>query len=154
MPRKHKYETLSTWTGDRGQGTADYRSYARTYDTASPGRPPIPGSSDPAFRGDAERWNPELLVRAAQGQYAKLGETGLYSSSWFPTADLLPCPRWFCSSLDTVRSQQGIFRVYRLSGKYMRIPNLPTMGVPKVSTGVLPTCIGWLVRSSADAKTW
>ena len=68
MARNHKYETRSVWTGDRGQGTADYRSYARTYDTTSPGRPAIPGSSDPAFRGDDDRWNPELLLVAALSQ--------------------------------------------------------------------------------------
>ena len=68
MSRKHKYETLVTWTGDRGQGTSDYRSYDRTHDASSSGRPPIPGSSDPAFRGDADRWNPELLLVAALSQ--------------------------------------------------------------------------------------
>jgi organic hydroperoxide reductase OsmC/OhrA len=68
MTRRHKYETHSTWTGDRGQGTADYRGYARTYDTTSPGRPAIAGSSDPAFRGDDDRWNPELLLVAALSQ--------------------------------------------------------------------------------------
>jgi organic hydroperoxide reductase OsmC/OhrA len=68
MPRSHKYETHSVWNGDRGQGTADYRAYARTYDTTSPGRPAIAGSSDPAFRGDEDRWNPELLLVAALSQ--------------------------------------------------------------------------------------
>jgi organic hydroperoxide reductase OsmC/OhrA len=68
MPRRHSYETHSTWTGDRGQGTADYRSYDRTFDTTSPGRPAIAGSSDPAFRGDDDRWNPELLLVAALSQ--------------------------------------------------------------------------------------
>ena len=34
----------------------------------NPGRPPIAGSSDPAFRGDPERWNPELLLVAALSQ--------------------------------------------------------------------------------------
>jgi organic hydroperoxide reductase OsmC/OhrA len=68
MPRRHSYETQSIWTGDRGQGTSDYRAYARTYDTTTAGRPAIPGSSDPAFRGDADRWNPELLLVAALSQ--------------------------------------------------------------------------------------
>jgi organic hydroperoxide reductase OsmC/OhrA len=68
MPRTHRYETRSVWTGDRGQGTADYRGYARTHDTTSPGRPAIAASSDPAFRGDADRWNPELLLVAALSQ--------------------------------------------------------------------------------------
>jgi organic hydroperoxide reductase OsmC/OhrA len=68
MTAKHAYETRTTWTGDRGQGTADYRGYDRTHDTMAPGRPAIPSSSDPAFRGDSDRWNPELLLVAALSQ--------------------------------------------------------------------------------------
>jgi organic hydroperoxide reductase OsmC/OhrA len=68
MTPRHVYETRTTWTGDRGQGTADYRSYDRTHDTTAPGRPAIAASSDPAFRGDADRWNPELLLVAALSQ--------------------------------------------------------------------------------------
>jgi organic hydroperoxide reductase OsmC/OhrA len=68
MARRHSYETLTTWTGARGQGTIDYRSYDRTYETAAAGRPDIAGSSDPAFRGDADRWNPEQLLVAALSQ--------------------------------------------------------------------------------------
>jgi len=68
MPRRHKYETRSAWTGDRGEGTSDYRAYDRTYDTTTSGRELIRGSSDPAFRGDADRWNPELLLVAALSQ--------------------------------------------------------------------------------------
>jgi organic hydroperoxide reductase OsmC/OhrA len=65
MARPHRYETETVWTGDRGDGTADYRAYDRLYETTSTGRPPIHGSSDPAFRGDRSRWNPELLLVAA-----------------------------------------------------------------------------------------
>jgi organic hydroperoxide reductase OsmC/OhrA len=68
MPSKHAYETHTIWTGHRGQGTVDYRSYDRTHDTTAPGRPAIASSSDPAFRGDADRWNPELLLVAALSQ--------------------------------------------------------------------------------------
>lgn len=68
MARRHEYETETTWTGDRGQGTASFRAYDRLYDTVAAGRPPIAGSSDPAFRGDPGRWNPELLLVAALSQ--------------------------------------------------------------------------------------
>ena len=68
MARRHEYETETTWTGNRGEGTASFRGYDRLYDTTAPGRPPIAGSSDPAFRGDAGRWNPELLLVAALSQ--------------------------------------------------------------------------------------
>jgi organic hydroperoxide reductase OsmC/OhrA len=68
MSRRHHYETTLTWTGDRGQGTADYRAYGRDHETTADGRPPLAGSADRAFRGDAERWNPELLLVAALSQ--------------------------------------------------------------------------------------
>ncbi|WP_199434677.1 OsmC family protein [Qaidamihabitans albus] len=68
MSRRHRYEVTSVWTGARDGGTVDYRSYDRLYDTVAPGRPTLHGSSDPAFRGDADRWNPELLLVAALSQ--------------------------------------------------------------------------------------
>jgi organic hydroperoxide reductase OsmC/OhrA len=68
MSRTHRYELTVTWTGDRGEGTSSYRSYARTHDVTAEGRHPIDGSSDPVFRGDADRWNPEQLLVAALSQ--------------------------------------------------------------------------------------
>ena len=68
MPRRHGYETRTAWTGDQGSGTTNYRSYRRWYETTASGRPALSGSSDPSFRGDADRWNPELLLVAALSQ--------------------------------------------------------------------------------------
>lgn len=68
MAERHHYETTTTWTGDRGQGTASYRGYDRAHETVALGRPPIAASSDPGFNGDPERWNPELLLVAALSQ--------------------------------------------------------------------------------------
>jgi organic hydroperoxide reductase OsmC/OhrA len=65
MARTHTYAITTTWTGNRGQGTADYRAYGRDHDLDADGRPTLAASSDPAFRGDANRWNPELLLVAA-----------------------------------------------------------------------------------------
>lgn len=53
------------WTGSRGVGTASYTAYARDHEITAPGKPPIAGSSDPRFRGDATRWNPEELLLGA-----------------------------------------------------------------------------------------
>jgi organic hydroperoxide reductase OsmC/OhrA len=62
----HNYEIKMRWTGNRGSGTSDYRAYARDHEIASPGKLiTIPGSSDPAFRGDPKRFNPEELLLAA-----------------------------------------------------------------------------------------
>jgi organic hydroperoxide reductase OsmC/OhrA len=71
MVKEHHYQLTATWTGNLGSGTSDYRAYSREYEIAVPGgqkRVPIPGSSDPAFRGDGSRYNPEeLLVAALSG---------------------------------------------------------------------------------------
>lgn len=66
--REHRYAVRVAWTGDRGEGTSGYRAYERAHDIVAPGKPVIPGSSDPAFRGDASRYNPEeLLVASLSG---------------------------------------------------------------------------------------
>jgi organic hydroperoxide reductase OsmC/OhrA len=66
-PRQHRYEVAVEWTGNTGTGTASYRGYERAHEIAAPGtpKPPIPGSSDPSFRGDRARWNPEELLVAS-----------------------------------------------------------------------------------------
>ena len=66
MAKQHVYQTTTTWTGNTGRGTADYRAYLRDHElTAAHKTAPIPGSSDPAFRGDRSRYNPEELLVAS-----------------------------------------------------------------------------------------
>ena len=60
--KSHTYSATVRWTGNRGAGTADYRAYDRTHDIVAAGKPAIPASADPAFRGDADRWNPEDML--------------------------------------------------------------------------------------------
>jgi organic hydroperoxide reductase OsmC/OhrA len=50
------------WTGNTGEGTRKYRGYQRAHEYSVEGKPIIPGSSDPAFRGDGTRYNPEELL--------------------------------------------------------------------------------------------
>lgn len=61
----HAYTVTITWTGNTGAGAASYRSYERRHDISTLGKPTIPASSDPAFRGDPARYNPEELLVAA-----------------------------------------------------------------------------------------
>ena len=68
MIRTHSYDVTVAWTGNRGSGTSDYRSYGRDHELSKPGKPVLLGSSDPAFRGDVDRWNPEELLVAALSQ--------------------------------------------------------------------------------------
>lgn len=64
--REHHYEIRTTWTGNLGDGTATYRAYKRDHEISGAAKSMvIPGSSDPAFRGDPARYNPEELLVAA-----------------------------------------------------------------------------------------
>ncbi len=66
MPEKsHHYRTVVVWTGNKGVGTRSYRDFGRDHETSAEGKPVIPGSSDPNFRGDRTRWNPEELLVAS-----------------------------------------------------------------------------------------
>ncbi len=65
MGREHHYQVTVDWTGNLGTGTSDYRKYSRAHEIAVGGKPAIPASSDPAFRGDPARWNPEDLLVAS-----------------------------------------------------------------------------------------
>ena len=62
---EHLYQTSLQWTGNKGQGTENYRVYDRAYQIEVEGKPIIFGSSDPAFRGDKTRYNPEELLVAS-----------------------------------------------------------------------------------------
>jgi organic hydroperoxide reductase OsmC/OhrA len=64
--RKHQYRITSRWTGNLGSGTSAYTAYSRAHECSGNGKlATIPGSSDPAFRGDPARYNPEELLVGA-----------------------------------------------------------------------------------------
>jgi organic hydroperoxide reductase OsmC/OhrA len=64
--RTHRYQVTNTWTGNLGTGTSAYTAYSRNHEiSAGTKSSAIPGSSDPAFRGDAARYNPEELLVGA-----------------------------------------------------------------------------------------
>ena len=63
--REHSYEVSLEWTGNTGSGTSGYAGYERAHVLAADGKAPIQASSDPHFRGDPARWNPEELLLAS-----------------------------------------------------------------------------------------
>ncbi len=65
MEKHHTYQTTVQWTGNKGQGTTGYRNYERDYTISFDGKSTIHGSSDPAFRGDRTKHNPEDLLLAS-----------------------------------------------------------------------------------------
>jgi organic hydroperoxide reductase OsmC/OhrA len=63
--KTHTYTCSVSWTGNTGTGTSGYQDYSRDHIIAGLGKPELPGSSDPAFRGDAKRYSPEELLLAS-----------------------------------------------------------------------------------------
>ncbi|MEZ6242413.1 MAG: OsmC family protein [Phycisphaerales bacterium] len=61
----HEYNVTIDWTGAAQAGTTDYKAYTRDYDVLIEGKPTIGGSSDPNYKGDASRHNPEDMLVAS-----------------------------------------------------------------------------------------
>lgn len=59
--KEHTYSVNLKWTGNLGEGTKKYTAYSRDHEIQAAGKPLILGSSDPSFRGDPEKYNPEDL---------------------------------------------------------------------------------------------
>ncbi|MGC3947293.1 MAG: OsmC family protein [Chryseolinea sp.] len=60
--KHHNYNATTTWTGNRGSGTTDYKGYDRSHEIAIKGKQIIEGSSDPSFRGDPTKHTPEDML--------------------------------------------------------------------------------------------
>ena len=65
MSRQHKYILTIKWTGNKGSGTSSYVAYDRSHSVLVEGKSEIKLSSDPTFRGDKARHNPEELLIAS-----------------------------------------------------------------------------------------
>lgn len=65
MQKEHHYQTIINWTGNNGSGTSGYAAYERSYSISITNKPTIAGSSDPAFRGNPSKHNPEELLVAS-----------------------------------------------------------------------------------------
>jgi organic hydroperoxide reductase OsmC/OhrA len=61
----HTYRLTNRWTGNQGSGTSGYKAYGRDHEISISGKPVLPGSSDPHYRGDPTRYNPEEFLLAA-----------------------------------------------------------------------------------------
>jgi organic hydroperoxide reductase OsmC/OhrA len=62
---RHDYAARVIWDGDRREGTATYANYSRRYRVVIAGKPDLVGTADTAFRGEADKHNPEDLFLTA-----------------------------------------------------------------------------------------
>ena len=97
--REHSYQTVVRWTGNLGRGTAGYRAYGREHTIEVAGKVAIEGSSDPAFRGDPARHNPEELLVAAASYHRNVAVLGVYHTVNFgqPWLDDSHCDHGYIS---------------------------------------------------------
>jgi len=65
LAKTHEFTSRVVWTGNRGEGTAHYKSYDRTWDLAAPGKPVVSCSNDPLLGGNPELYNPEDMLISA-----------------------------------------------------------------------------------------
>jgi organic hydroperoxide reductase OsmC/OhrA len=72
MADLHHYNVTVTWAGNTGTGTSAYDAYSRAFELEADNKHAIAGSSDPVFRGDDGRWNPEQLLVGALSSCHKL----------------------------------------------------------------------------------
>jgi len=63
--KNHQYQITTYWDSKTSGLTSDYRSYSRNHKISVVGKPVIWASSDPAFRGDKSKHNPEELFLAS-----------------------------------------------------------------------------------------
>ncbi len=68
MKGQHHYQLKVEWTGNNGTGTSHSTAYERSNTLSADGKQDIPCSSDPAFRGDKTKYNPEEFLVAALAQ--------------------------------------------------------------------------------------
>ncbi|GAA2816813.1 OsmC family protein [Saccharopolyspora taberi] len=81
MTKHHGYRAKVTWTGNSGTGTSSYREYGRDHLVEVDGKPALPASADPAFRGDPAKLNPEDLLVASLSECHMLWYLALCSTS-------------------------------------------------------------------------
>lgn len=65
MNKQHSYNVTIDWTGNKGEGTKSYTGYDRSHSLIIENKENILCSSDPAFRGDKTKHNPEEFLVAS-----------------------------------------------------------------------------------------
>jgi organic hydroperoxide reductase OsmC/OhrA len=65
MGKQHNYKLTVKWTGNTGTGTSNYTAFERSHSILVDNKAEILSSSDPAYRGDKTKHNPEDLLLAS-----------------------------------------------------------------------------------------
>lgn len=89
---RHDYRIDLRWTG-AASGFGSYDGYDRTHQLAAPGKPTLTTSSDPAFLGVPELWNPEDMLVAALSSCHMLSYLACCARARIEVLDYVDCAR-------------------------------------------------------------
>lgn len=121
MAKEHTYNLTVKWTGNNGRGTIDYRSYERDHQIWADDKEEIPASSDPAFRGDRTKYNPEEFLVASLSSCHMLWFLHLCADSGVIVTDYVDKPVGVM-----VETENG-------GGKFKEVTLNPTITVTDIS---------------------
>lgn len=65
MAHEHNYKLTAEWTGNKGDGTKNVRTYDRSHTISIPGKPNLFLTTDNTAVGDKSKLNPEDLLVSA-----------------------------------------------------------------------------------------
>ena len=65
MSKQHNYKLTTIWTGNKGTGTSNVRTYDRSHTVTIAGKPELHLTTDNPAVGDKTKLNPEDLLVAA-----------------------------------------------------------------------------------------
>jgi organic hydroperoxide reductase OsmC/OhrA len=65
MAHEHNYKITAEWTGNKGEGTKNVRTYDRSHTVTVEGKPALFLTTDNAAVGDPSKLNPEDLLVSA-----------------------------------------------------------------------------------------
>jgi organic hydroperoxide reductase OsmC/OhrA len=85
----HHYLATTKWTGNKGEGTSGYKTYERAHAILIEGKANLLCSSDPSFRGDKTKHNPEELLLSSLSSCHMLWYLHLCSDSGVVVVDYI-----------------------------------------------------------------
>ncbi|PBQ33322.1 peroxiredoxin [Sphingobacteriaceae bacterium] len=92
MDKEHHYTLTVAWTGNKGQGTSAYTAYDRSHSIKAQAKVNIEVSSDPSFRGDKTKYNPEELFLSSLSSCHMLWYLHLCSEAGVVVTDYVDHP--------------------------------------------------------------
>ncbi len=129
MHKEHFYTLTIKWTGNKGNGTYDYRSYDRSHIISTGNKPDILASSDPVFRGDKTKYNPEELLVASLASCHMLWFLHLCADTGIVVVDYIDNPEGI---LIETKNGGGKFKEVTLKPKVTVANKLMQANLPKI----------------------